>query len=366
MFNFIISTVTVLKYGKTRINSKKLVKDIVDDQTEHYVGNSTFGIAISYVRRIDGSRQPNLFADKTYFTVSFSNYQFLRTEENPTQQIQTNTIIEMTNCSQSTLPGLNPVLYNRKNMTNYLWPSHTNYYLRGDFNSLVFSGVQIIINKWVNTTENGNHCKSDEEIVRAARSGFVDVAYLNAYFDFDDYDSPIKPVLSSSNNIFMTADNNTQWFETTIQENQAYTSDKRLYGEQFNKNIFYSISEKTHQSIHADSTYGALVYISFMLSREHIRFERNVYIFNDMTSFLGGLFDSFLFVGYIIVCFFQSRLFDLKLIRALYQVEDKANPKDQIPAQPKRFMKMATVHYFTNLIDVKMKKMRRGWVRAKE
>ena len=149
-----------------------VVRDIVDDQTKHYVGNSTFGIAISYVRRSDGSRQPNLLADSSYFSVSFYNYEFLRSVENPAQQIQTNTVIEMTNWSDSLLPGINPVLYDRKNMSNYLWPSHTDYYLRGDFNSLIFSGVQIVIDRWVNTTQNGNHCKSDEEIVRAARSGF--------------------------------------------------------------------------------------------------------------------------------------------------------------------------------------------------
>ena len=72
------------------------------------------------------------------------------------------------------------------------------------------------LNKWANTTENGNHWQTEQDIDDKVKGGYIDMALVNTYFDFDDYDNPIKTYLTSLENLFMTNDGKTRWFEAFI------------------------------------------------------------------------------------------------------------------------------------------------------
>ena len=215
-------------------------------------------------------------------------------------------------------------------MTNYLCPIRNDYILQGDFNSKEFHGIRLEIAKCQNSTENGNHCKTEEQIETVVHSGYIDISLVNSYFDFDDYETPIKRYLSSTNNMFLTNDNNTQWFEAFLKQNEALTSDGRIYGESFESKKFYSITNTVYKIIPPTNvTEGVLAYITLGISRESEKYERNAYTFVSVFGFLGGLYDSLFFIGFVFVSLTQSKLFDFRLISKLYQLSD--SPDDSSP-----------------------------------
>ena len=126
------------------------------------------------------------------------------------------------------------------------------------------------------------------------------------------------------------ANYNTQWFEAFLKQNEALTSDGRIYGESFESKKFYSITNTVYKIIPPTNvTEGVLAYSTLGISRESEKYERNAYTFVSVFGFLGGLYDSLFFIGFVFVSLTQSKLFDFRLISKLYQLSD--SPDDPSP-----------------------------------
>ena len=164
------------------------------------------------------------------------------------------------------------------------------------------------------------------------------MALVNTYFDFDDYDNPIKTYLTSLENLFMTNDGKTRWFEAFIQENEAYTSDGIFYQESYEKTKFYSVHNTAFRTMREEHANNSLAFISFAMAQETVRYERNSYTFIDMIGFIGGLYDSFFLLGFWIVIFFQTKAYYYRMITKLYQVDAFPQPlrKDSEMKKTKR------------------------------
>ena len=107
----------------------------------------------------------------------------------------------------------------------------------------------------------------------------------------------------------MTNGDITRWFSAFIKQNEALTSDGLLYSEPFKSHKFYSISGTEYREIPGEATGNALVYINLLMARESDQYERTAYSFIAMFGFLGGLYDSILFVGFIFVSLAQIHSF---------------------------------------------------------
>ena len=204
---------------------KNVIKDLLDDTEKHYIAKENyFAVAIAYISYPSGQIGSNFLADQTYFTISFNNLNYTRS--NGEYYIQ-NMPVELAYCND-TFPFSNSEFYQRKSMSSYLCPINNEYYIQGDFNSKEFVDVEIIIHKWVNSSENNNHCKSQDEISKAVNGGYIDIALVNTYFDFDDYKNPIKRYVGASEIMFMS-ENYTHHFEGFIQQNTVLDSNNLFY-----------------------------------------------------------------------------------------------------------------------------------------
>ena len=307
----VLSVVMIFNRVERETATKVVVEDIRVNSKMHYVGQNGFTLAISYKNASTTSVHYNYLADKTYFNVYFTQ-QILKRYDNLTLNESTISI-GMKNCDEKIdFEGIDHEVLKDKNITNYLCPVQNNYTLHGDFNSREFHYIRSIITKWINSTENSNHWKAEEEIDRVVNSGYIDIALVNSYFDFDDYENPIKKYLSSTNNMFMTNDGNTQWFEGLIKENEAFTSDGWIYNEPFESQKFYSITDIYYKVIPSKVLNKSLAYISFGMARELNHLERNAYNLAEMFSFLGGLYDSLFFLGFLFISVTHSKLFDFR------------------------------------------------------
>ena len=48
---------------------------------------------------------------------------------------------------------------------------------------------------WIGTTSSGMPCKSEEDIKYAIDGAALEISFVNSYFDFNDYETPIKDYL---------------------------------------------------------------------------------------------------------------------------------------------------------------------------
>ena len=163
-----------------------MVRDLTYDTEKHYIGKGNFAFAV----RLTGPN-PELLLDTSYFTFSVNNANYLK---NSTFQVQRiSTLIEMESCDDN-FPGVRKDIYDRAGLSLFLCPKNTDYYLQSNFHSDDYSGVEILLQKW-----SSGSCQSDAVIQDVLDTHFVELALLNSYFDFEDYDDPIKTYLEDTN-----------------------------------------------------------------------------------------------------------------------------------------------------------------------
>ena len=54
---------------------------------------------------------------------------------------------------------------------------------------------ELVFTRWSGTDSKGNTCKTTSQINNALNDAALAIAVVNSYFDFDDYNSPIKTYL---------------------------------------------------------------------------------------------------------------------------------------------------------------------------
>ena len=77
-------------------------------------------------------------------------------------------------------------------ITNYYWPKSNNVKVQGNIFNPNYAYFLATIEKWVGTDSKGNPCKSDIEIEKAISKSSLSAAFVNAYFDSNDFDKPVK------------------------------------------------------------------------------------------------------------------------------------------------------------------------------
>ena len=151
--------------------------------------------------------------------------------------------------------------------------------------------------------------------------GFIDVVYTNAYFDFDDYDQPIKTYLSSSDNLYFVS-NYVSWMQFLVQTNKAETSDNRFVSDASESTSFYAVKDKVQRIANVDGFLSDPVAIlTFFIDQESEIYERRVFKFLDILSYIYGLYGIIFGFGGILVNSFKRNLLERSMMKRLYQID---------------------------------------------
>ena len=81
---------------------------------------------------------------------------------------------------------------------DYYWPNTTDFYLKGNIYDENYSYIAINILKWVQFSNSAFPCASDEQITYKVNHSQMNLAFVNNYFDGNDYENPIKSYLDDS------------------------------------------------------------------------------------------------------------------------------------------------------------------------
>ena len=285
-----------------------------------YIGKSTFRFGIGYIDFATFQPNNDILLDETYFNVSFFNAEYRSLDNGGYERVLNP--MEFGYCNDTFQDSIEPILNEKLSLRTHLCPVEDDYYLVGDFNSKVFRHLEVFITPCKNDTVAGVTWKSQEEINNLINLGFINSAIIRSYFDFDDYENPVKTFLKEADNHYMVP-NFTTWIEYFVQENTALTSDNILFSEPFKESKFYDIAAENIKTINQVVTDGAILFISIGPYAESIQFERTVYSLLDLFGYLGGLFDFMFFIGFWFINDFRDKIYQNLISSKMYQIKSK-------------------------------------------
>ena len=150
---------------------------------------------------------------------------------------------------------------------------------------------------------------------------YVNVVTVSSYFDFDDYDTPIKTFINDFDAFTFFNDSLYSYFELEIQQNQVSYTDDFIIGSLYETKKYYSTKDPLYRAMNRGIRNDLLGMMSIRLARESEYYERVVYSFFEMFGYLGGLFDFWYFIGFLFVQYFSEKYFKYQLLSSLYQIE---------------------------------------------
>ena len=302
----------IFRRGDTKKSVNRIIRDISKDTTKHYIAKGTFAIALSMLNETED----NLLLDPQYFTLSF--YQANGALNSGIFTYELNTIPH--GSWDGDYPYVSEAFANKIKLSKSVCPKTNDYYISSNYLGDQTSILEILIKKWENTTENNNHWKDDSEINEKMNKHWVQIFVLSTYFDYDDFDNPLKTFVDDQDAYGM---NNqlSSYLEIKVQQNKAYLSDNLFYNFNPEEKTYYNVKNRNYRMVDSSLVSNSLMNIVVGLDKESEEYERVVYTFIEMFGFLGGLFDFLFFGGFIFIQFFTENSYLNSVFSKLYQVK---------------------------------------------
>ena len=290
-----------------------------------YIGKSNFRIGLGYTKFGTFEHNHDILRDETYFNISMFNAEYRYNSETGQERILN--VIPYDYCNDSFSNLIEDEVIERFQLQTHICPSTDDYYLIGDLNSRVYRDIEIFITPCNNDTSQDITWKPQEEIDDVINSGFINAPIAVSYFDFDNYESPVKTILSEPDDHYLLP-NATTWVECFIRENTALTSDNIFYSEPFTETKFYDVGTQNIKTINQVVSDGAILFITIGNYAQTIQFERTVYSMLDLFGYLGGLYDFMFLVGLWLINGFQNKIYHNLISSSIYQVKSTARANE--------------------------------------
>ena len=324
LVNFSTSLYTLINRNDTRSYTKTIFKHSFNNEDKKYIGKGSFRLGMAYTSLVTGEIGNNLLSDQSYLNITFYNAEYHRSNGN---RERTPHLMPSASWNDSYLGLVNQEVFDNLALDKYICPISDDYYLQGDYNSKIFRDIEVFVSPCNENNTQGVVWKPKEEIDYIIETGFINIAIMRTYFDYDDYENPVKTFFGETENYFMIKDLTT-WASYQVQENTALRSDNLFYNEPFKESKFYDVGNKNIRIVSQAATGGALLFVTVGPHAETIQYERTVYSLLDLFGYLGGLYDFMLFIGFWLVNNFQDQNFYNLIFSNLYQVKSPSNSGD--------------------------------------
>ena len=147
----------------------------------------------------------------------------------------------------------------------------------------------------------------------------MQAAIVSTYFDYDDYDTPIKTYIEDQDYASLSQQFSNS-LEVKVQKNTVSLYDNLFYNFGPKKLTFYNSSKRIFRIDNLATTQNTIFYTYVTLDRTSQEYERVVYTFLDLFGFLGGLFDFMFFFGLLCIRFFTASMYLKDVFSKLYQI----------------------------------------------
>lgn len=141
--------------------------------------------------------------------------------------------------------------------------------------------------------------------------------FLNAYFDSDDFENPVKQFIDSRR-YFPVQFHTKHGADVYITRTYASLDDSIVPFMSSKNMSFYSVNNINYFTADPNRFGYSLTQINIRIDYEFDLYERSVYTIMDLLSDIGGIQNSLLIIGLLIVGLANEKLFFASLIREIY------------------------------------------------
>ena len=150
-----------------------------------------------------------------------------------------------------------------------------------------------------------------------------------SYFDFDDYENPIKHYIDTKI-YFKLVSGFTKQADIYVQQNQAEQSDSIFQFQPSTTESNFINVETYVPNLYLENK-GEVVFRSYFIKdSKSITYQRSVLTFLDWWGFIGGVNEILHLAGMLVVSLVSGKTFVLSLLSALYQVNKFENSGNNI------------------------------------
>ena len=165
---------------------------------------------------------------------------------------------------------------------------------------------------------------------------------ISSYFDFDDYKDPIHYYFQDFNQYSLNP-NIYQTISYRVRRNRATLNDNIWFGAQGSADQidFYSVKKDNYVIDDADDQY--YIQIEFSLDVQFDQYQRTVFSVLDLFGYIGGLFQIFKLIGFVLVNYFTGKSFYCSVLSRFLTKNDR-NKKAKYNFDIKSINKMPEVN----------------------
>ncbi|CAI2374574.1 unnamed protein product [Moneuplotes crassus] len=309
MFSIMLSNKNSSKSINTSVKNLRQDNDIVELQ------NSTFQFAVSGIfngSEIDIMAYPEAFVPEVRIITKLANETSYRNETVPLVQCGDN--FKYDNQTEVKYLGIN----------EYYCPQSRDFKMQGNVLSDAYQYFEVNINRCDNATSSVT-CFSSILINQQIEELEIGVYVVNSYFDFDDYNSPIKTYIDDRFFYYVVPDR-TLTSNVYVQKNEIETQDNYFaYKPGGKKSDIYEIRRIDNRLSVEDTASNNLLNLKFIKDPFTQSYDRGVITILDVIGNIGGLMGIFVVGGGFIVNLFSDKLFLYSIFSNMYKVQKPSN-----------------------------------------
>ena len=213
---------------------------------------------------------------------------------------------------------------NRTDYISYLQcPETQSYEVSGTRTSQTYKYVLIKLSKWNNSTYAGT-CKSPLLINNFLKRGQLYLSIENRYFDFDDYDDPVKAYVTDRES-YKPPTSFHKRVTLFLRKNEYSLHDDLVQYRDHQEGSFYSIGSKEVDI--EELTDDTVMTIQIVQDSVVDQYQRSVFTFMEMIGQLGGLYEVLTLLASFLISGIVQKFFTMSILRNLFYVE--CNPQDE-------------------------------------
>ena len=304
----VLEVVALIERSSIIISRTETNKDIISDSTIFNLGDDyEFNFAFSLV--IGGA---DIIADTSYIETTLE--QVVQTRLTSGVLIETTTSIPYEKCgnqfndvdkSTATIIGID----------DYYCPAPTSTYsIQGSFYSETYRYIKLNIRYC-----SSGGCQSTADIETLLGQGRVQLAVLNNYVDFRNYNSPVTTFIVDGQ-YWDLVPGTRKRSDVFVQKNKATFEDGVFTFDDQSEESFYQIP-RSRDRFSRMSTSNNVLSVYFRRDTQTTEFRRQVYTIIDSLAKIGGFFRIMSFAVELALVLFVENLFYSKLMNSLYQLD---------------------------------------------
>ena len=140
----------------------------------------------------------------------------------------------------------------------------------------------------------------------------------NRYFDFSDYDTPVKTFVSGYD-IYKTLKSFHKHVTMFLRKSEYYLNDDLVQYKNHQEGSYYSIGHKEIDI--REMTDDTVVTVRFIQDPIIDQYERTVFTFLEMTGQLGGLYEVIMILTSFMISGVVQKFFTFSILKNLYYIE---------------------------------------------